>query len=193
MLSLLLLALPALAAPPGFESIGQSEDCALFLGPDGPDDVVPMWAECTWRDVSFTAIDRLLSAPERASTVWKSVVGVRLMGVAGDTRRVWQQHALIAMPDREVVIDWKRRVVPDGARYEWANVDVDWALLAGNERCPRYDGFWEVKAHPGGGAHVTHATWYDPGSFPTWLQRPFLGGELAQIVGQLHTAARALP
>lgn len=189
LLLLLSLLAPARATPPGFTAKGEASGCQLFLGPTESDGVVAMRAECRWEDVDAALLDEILSSPWDHAAVWEQVVEARILSQSQDEVRLWVQHLLIAMPDREVVIDWRRSEEEGVLLNRWTTAPVDWELAPGNARCNRYEGFWELRVEEDV-VLLVHEDHYDPGPFPAWMIRPFLSHSLARMVADLHDYVR---
>jgi hypothetical protein len=188
---MLLLAAVAYAVPPGYTAVDPIEGCSLALGPTQPDGVVPMWGECEWPDVTADSLTAILEKPEDFPRVWTSLRDARVLSRQGSTMKLWELHNVPVFADLEVVVDWSRTAIPGGVRYSWLTTKDAWELRAGGERCRRYDGHWDITRGASGGAHVVEETYYNPGSYPSWLVRQALGGQLAELVGALHEAGRA--
>ena len=193
LLLLLLLSLtglsPAWAAPPGFTASGEAAGCELFLGATEPDGVVPMRAECRWEDVDAVFLDEILSSPWDHAAVWEQVVEARVLSQGPGEVRLWEQHLLVGMPDREVVIDWRRTEGEGVVRNRWTTAPVDWEVAPGNTRCHRYEGLWELRVEDGQVLLILENR-YDPGPFPAWMVRPFLSRSLAGMMVDLHDHVR---
>lgn len=188
---MILLAIPlALAAPPDFKPVGQQDGCQLLLGATEDDGVVPMRAECRWSDVDAQALDEILSSPWDHAAVWEQVVEARVVSRGDDEVRLWVQHLLVGMPDREVIIDWRRSEEGGVVFNRWTTAPGDWQVAPGNTRCHRYEGAWELQVEDDGSVRLVHENHYDPGPFPAWLVRPFLGGQLSRMMADLHAYVR---
>lgn len=185
----------ALAAPAGWKVTDTTADggaCELSLGPAEADGVVPMRAECYWKDVSIDKFKVGMADWNKHDEAFTAVVESKVQRTAGDKSLVFQKHQSSGISDREVLI-WMWHEVADGYdRYAW-NTAVSEALTpaSGNVRCARSEGYWQAKADPSGGVRVVHVLSYDPGgSVPGFLVRWFQTSGLATNASELHQALR---
>jgi hypothetical protein len=186
---LTLIGTAALAAPAGY-SINRSDfqGCELSLGPAEKDGVVPMRAECVWRDVSLDRFKTELAAFGEHEKYFEAVVDSEVRAVDADRSLVYQKHRSSGIADREVLL-WMQHTVIDGFdRYSWTKAkEKSLVPQSGNVATARDDGYWQARAEPGGGVRVIHLLSYAPGgSVPGFIVRWFQTSGLEANVSDLH-------
>ncbi len=187
-----LLAPAAWSAPAGFELLEEVDGCRLYLGPTEAEGVVPMRAECHWQGVDGAAIADIVAHPDGHEEVWSQIAETRVWSGEADAQRLWFLHDLPGFSDREVVVDWRREdLAGGGVHTSWTTADVDFEAAPGHTRARLFEGEWTVRPLEGGVVQVLHETRYDPGAFPGWLVRPFLGGTLEGVMDDLRQSALA--
>lgn len=193
LITLLLLAGPALAAPPGFRETKQVDGCKLYLGPAESDGVVPMAADCVWTDVTLEAFEAKLAPWQNHDRVFSTVVASDVIRTEGGTSIVKQKHRASGISDREIIIAGSRTSVSGGGvRFSWKKKAESFAVASGNVEAARSEGYWQAVPNAGGGIKVTYELRYDPGgSVPSFLVRWFQTSGLVEILGDLHKALRS--
>lgn len=194
MLTNLLLS-AALAAPAGWNVTKTDADggaCELSLGPTESDGVVPMRAECHWKDVTLDQFKTKLAAFGDHDDYFTAVVQSTVKRVEGDKTIVFQEHQSSGISNREVMISMWHETVDGYDRYAWKTLGAEPLTVAsGNVRCNRSEGYWSAKADAAGGIDVVHVLAYDPGgSVPGFLVRWFQTSGLATNATELHQAIR---
>lgn len=182
------------AAPAGWNVTDASADggaCELALGPAGADGVVPMRAECVWKDVTLEQFMARQAAWDHHDDYFTTVVESTIK-TPGDKALVYQKHRSKGISDREVMLTMWHEVVDGYERYAWNTATTEpLTLIDGNVRCAKSEGYWQAKAEPTGGIRVVHLLNYDPGgSVPGFLVRWFQTSGLATNVSELHQALR---
>jgi len=186
----LLLSL-ALAAPPGFEPVGEGAGCQLFRGPVHADGTQPIRAECHWPDVAPRRLEGLLTRFDRLDELIPPVVRSEIVRTEGPRALVHQVAQVRGIAPRQVLV-WMERTASDGAvRVSWVTASGERLdLLPRHVRAPRNDGAWEVAPHPDGGSRVVHEVTYDPGgSVPAWVVRWAQAGGLRDVMETVRAAA----
>lgn len=180
----------ALAAPAGFELVGEGAGCRLYRGPaDGG--LAPARAECHWPEVAPTALEGLLARYDRYDELIPPVTRSVVVRTEGGRALVHQVAHTRGLAPREVLL-WMERASSDGtARFRWTTAaDQPLDLPPRHVRAPRNEGWWEVAAHPRGGAQVVHQVTYDPGgAVPAWLVRWAQVGGLREIMENVRGLA----
>lgn len=185
----------ALAAPTGWNVTKTNADdgnCELSLGPAMSDGVVPMRAECVWKDVTLDGFKAVAGAWESHDEVFTAVVASKIERTDGAKSLVHQEHQSSGIANREVMI-WMEHTTVDGyERYGWNSAkDEPLTLTSGNVAATRDTGYWQAKAEPSGGIRVVHLLEYDPGgSVPGFLVRWFQTSGLTANVVDMHTALK---
>lgn len=189
-----LLLSAALAAPAGWNVTDASADggtCELSLGPAESDGVVPMRAECAWKDVTLDQFKTAQAAWGNHDDFFSTVVESTVK-TPGDKALVYQKHSSRGIADREVLL-WMWHEDVDGYdRYAWSTASEQaLTVVDGNVRCGKSVGYWSAKAEASGGIRVVHVLSYDPGgSVPGFLVRWFQTSGLAANATELHQALR---
>ncbi len=189
-----LLVSAALAAPAGWnvtDATADSGTCELSLGPAETDGVIPMRAECVWKDVTLDQFKTKMSAWDHHDDYFTTVVESTIK-TAGDKALVYQMHRSSGISDREVMITMWHEVVDGFERYAWNTATAEpLTVIKGNVRCARSEGYWQAKAEPTGGIRVVHLLSYDPGgSVPGFLVRWFQTSGLGTNATELHQSLR---
>jgi hypothetical protein len=186
----------ALAAPPGYSVTETDVDgCELSLGPTEADGVVPMRAECVWRDITLDTWNAKMAKWGDHDTYFSVIVESNVQRTVGDKALVYQKHRSKGISDRETNL-WMQHTVVNGAdRYAWTPAKEEPVHPAdGNVAVARSDGYWEAKADPAGGIRVVHQLSYDPGgSVPGFLVRWFQTSGLEANVTELHASMKGSP
>lgn len=180
----------ALAAPAGFAHVGDGAGCRLYRGPsDGG--VAPARAECHWPEVDPRVLGALLARFERYDELIPPVTRSTVVRVVGDRALVHQVARTRGIAPREVLL-WMERAASDGAsRVRWTTAaELPLELPPRHVRAPRNEGWWEIAAHPQGGARVVHQVTYDPGgSVPGWVVRWAQVGGLREVMTHVRALA----
>jgi hypothetical protein len=113
---------PADAAPPGYSVTKQDyHGCELSLGPAEADGVVPMRAECVWRDVKLETFKAQMSNYAEHDTYFEAVVDSEVRRTEGTRALVYQKHRSSGIADREVLLWMSHQTVDGYERYGWTH------------------------------------------------------------------------
>jgi hypothetical protein len=180
------------SAPSGYKPSRVEDGCQFSLGPTASDGVVPVQADCHWPDVSAEKVISTISDWSAHAKYFASVEAVRILEQGGGRVVMHQVHTASGISNREATLVGTRETRGEVTRFAWTMRGATQLPIAdGNVQCGRDDGFWEVSAHPEGGARVTYHLEYDPaGSVPGFLVRAFQTGGLVTLVGELHQWAK---
>jgi hypothetical protein len=168
-----------------------TNDCNFSTGPADSAGNVPMRADCHWSEADVAKIDRLLSNWAAHKDYFWSVVDAQVIKVEGGRTLMHQEHQASGISNREATLWGGKEPIAGGYRYTWTMDGAQQtAVKSGNVQCGKDTGFWEITAHPDGGARVVYHLLYDPaGSVPGWLVRSFQTGGIVTLVGELRTVA----
>jgi hypothetical protein len=190
MMSLLLIT-AAIAAPPNHTVVKETNGCILYAGPADTGGIAPMFADCHWPEVKPERLQGLLGTFDAYDAYIFAIASCTVLRTEGTRTLVHQVQTAPAIAQREVAVWMEAVTVPGGMRYTWENdPNEPLALSQGSIRAPRNTGYWEVTAHPDGGARVAHAVSYDPGGrVPAWLVRRFSVGGLDGVMTEVRDLA----
>jgi hypothetical protein len=185
----LLFPFPADAAPTGYSVTKKDYNgCELSLGPAEADGVVPMRAECVWRDVKLETFQAQMSNYAEHDKYFEAVVDSEVRRTEGTRALVYQKHRSSGIADREVLLWMSHQTVDGYERYGWTHAKGEpLTPQSGNVATARDDGYWQAKPEPGGGIRVIHMLSYGPGgSVPGFIVRWFQTSGLEANVTDLH-------
>lgn len=185
----LVIALSALAAPPGFKVTKEDvSGCTLMLGPAEADGVVPMRAECHWADVPYDKFVRVFSKWEDHDVFFGTISASDVLSVNAGVSQVHQVHVSKGIADREIVLDGTSAPDGDGTKFSWKKSAHQVGASGDRVEVARSEGYWIARPAADGGVDVEHQLSYDPGgSVPGFLVRWFQTSGLSSIVTDLHT------
>ncbi len=186
-----LLVAAAAAAPAGFKQVKQSDGCTFFVGPADAEGVQPVHVECLWPDVPYERIDRLLSDFEHHDDLHASIELAEVVGRTPEGRSlVHQVHVAPAISDRELVAVYWRTTIPDGFQIHWDMAPDQPPVQDGNVLPARMRGTWTV-TRVGAGVKAVYDLQYGAGgSVPGFVIRWFQTSGVADLVQEVHEAAR---
>lgn len=181
----------ALASPPaGFKELTSGNDCTVYRGTTEADGTTPVFAECTWTDVSAAKLHAALADWEAHAKVHATVLSSTVKKTDGARSLVYQEHKLSGVSNREVEIWMEKKPVDGGFAYTWKS-DGPITPKKGNVATARHEGFWEVTDNAGGGAKVRYKLVYNPGgSVPGFLIRWFQGSGTIETTEELRAVGR---
>lgn len=176
------------AAPSGYKPTKVEDGCQFSVGPIASDGVAPVQADCHWADVTADQVIAAVSDWSAHAKYFASVDKVTILDRGGDRVLMHQVHVASGISNREATLIGTKEVRGSAVRFMWTMKNApQQEITEGNVRAGRDDGYWEISAHPEGGARVTYHLEYDPaGSVPSFLVRAFQTGGLVTLVGEMH-------
>ncbi len=184
MITALLLATTALAAPDGYKPTKDFDDCQLYAGPKMSDGVQPVMAECSWPEFTVEQAEKQLVQGELHDDIFRSVTRSDKLP-SGNYR---QTHQASGISDRELIVSITRSDLPGGGfKLLIKDQDEPFDLTEGNVKTARDITWWEIRPREGGGIDVTYYMEYDPGGrVPDFIVRSFQTGGVRDVVNDLR-------
>lgn len=181
----------ALAAPTGFDLVGKGAGCQFYRAPVEEDGNQAARAECHWPEVPPERLAAWLGRFERYDELIPPVVRSEIVRVDGERSLVHQVARTRGLAPRQVLIWMQSRSSDASTRVGWTTATGEpLALAPRHHRALRNEGWWEVSAHPDGGAQVVHQVLYDPGgAVPAWVVRWAQVGGLREVMQNVRDVA----